>query len=147
MNVPSQESEQQPPTSGSSNRRQTMVLVGAVLLLVLLVVGAIAAAAALVSNPDQTETLRDVFIIFMALEFLVIGLALIVLIVQLARLTALLQNEVKPILESTNDTVETLRGTTAFLSEKLVDPVMKVNSSIAAVRRALKMFQFDGSDR
>ncbi len=147
MNVPSQESEQEPPTSGSSNRRQTMVLVGAVLLLVLLVVGAIAAAAALVSNPDQTETLRDVFIIFMALEFLVIGLALIVLIVQLARLTALLQNEVQPILESTNDTVETLRGTTAFLSEKLVDPVMKVNSTIAAVRRALKMFQFDGSDR
>jgi len=112
--------------------------------MVLLIAAVVGAAVLLVSNPQQTETLRDVFIIFMALEFLVIGLALIVLIVQLARLTALIQNEVQPILESTNDTVRTLRGTTTFLSKNLLEPVVKANSSMAAIRRALNVIRPGG---
>jgi hypothetical protein len=128
--------------SGSElDTRQTLYLIGGIALFLLLIAAAIGAAVLLVSNPEQTETLRDVFIIFMALEFLVIGLALIILIVQLARLTALIQNEVQPILESTNDTVKTLRGTTSFLSKNLVEPVVKANSSVAAIRRALDVFR------
>jgi hypothetical protein len=42
------------------------------------------------------------------------GLALTILIIQIARLTNLLENEVKPILNSTNETVSNLRGTTKF---------------------------------
>jgi hypothetical protein len=64
-----------------------------------------------------------------------------VLIVQLARLTALLQNEVRPILESTNDTVNTLRGTSQFLSDNVVRPVIKVNGSLAAVRRVMDLIR------
>lgn len=127
------------------DRKQFLIVAGLIALLILLIGGAIGAATLLVSNPERTETLRDVFIIFMALEFLVIGLALIILIVQLARLTALIQNEIQPILESTSETAKTLRGTTSFLSEKLIDPIMKVNSSVAAVRRALDIFRTDGS--
>jgi uncharacterized membrane protein YjgN (DUF898 family) len=121
--------------------RERLVILGVILVFVVLVAAAIGAAVLLVSNPEQTETLRDVFIIFMALEFLVIGLALIVLIIQLARLTALIQNEVQPILESTEDTVKTLRGTTSFLSKNLVEPVVKVNSSVSALRRAFDVFR------
>jgi hypothetical protein len=55
-------------------------------------------------NPSTpTEKIRDVFIIFMALESLVLGVALVILIVQLARLINLLQNELKPIIGSTNE--------------------------------------------
>lgn len=126
-------------------RQRTYLVLGAILLLVLLA-GSVTAAVFLVSNPAQAETIRDVVIIFMALEFLLIGLALIVLIVQIARLTALLQNEVGPILQSTHQTVNTLRGTTAFLSENLVTPVVKVNSSVAALRRALNMIRPGGPD-
>lgn len=117
-----------------------MVVVGAGVLLALLA-GAIVAVSWMVRNPDQTETFRDIFIILLALESLVIGLALIILIVQLARLTNLLQNEVKPILESTSETVNTLRGTTRFLSDNLVAPVVKVNSSMAAVGRILDLLR------
>lgn len=124
--------------------RQRLMVAGAIVLVVLLIAGAIGAAVLLVSNPEQTETLRDVFIIFMALEFLLIGLALIVLIIQVARLTALLQNEIQPILKSTSETVKTLRGTTAFLSHNLVRPVVKANSSLAAVRRALDFIRSSG---
>ena len=127
--------------SASLDGRQRLIVVGAVVFVILLIAGAVGLAVLLVSNPEQTETLRDVFIIFMALEFLLIGLTLIILIIQVARLTALLQNEIQPILQSTSETVKTLRGTTTFLSQNLVQPVMKANSSLAAVRRALKLFK------
>lgn len=121
--------------------RQRLIVIGAVVFVILLIAAAIGAALLMVANPEQTETLRDVFIIFMALEFLLIGLTLIILIIQVARLTALLQNEIQPILESTSETVKTLRGTTSFLSKNLVQPVVKANSSVAAVRRALELFR------
>jgi amino acid permease len=75
----------------------------------------------------------------MALEFLLIGLALVILIIQLANLINLLQNEVKPILESTNETANTLRGTAAFLSQNLTEPVIQLNSYVAALRRAIEL--------
>lgn len=123
--------------SGGSTARTRWILIGLGLLAVLILVGAIAAVTALVRHPAETELIRDIFIILMAFESLVIGLALILLIVQLARLTNLLQNEVRPILESTNETVRTLRGTTRFLSDNLVEPVVRVNSSMAALRRLM----------
>src|SRR5512147_973691 len=49
----------------------------------------------LLQPSTQTEQIRDVFIIFMALESLIIGVALVVLVVQLATLINLLQNEVR----------------------------------------------------
>jgi hypothetical protein len=53
----------------------------------------------------------------------------------LARLTNLLQNEIKPILESTNETVNTVRGTAIFVSENIVDPVVKLNGYVAALSK------------
>lgn len=93
----------------------------------------------LLQPTTRTEQIRDVFVIFMALESLVIGVALVVLAVQLATLINLLQNEVRPMLESTNETLNTLRGTTAFLSENLVEPVIKLNEYMASLRRVLEL--------
>jgi hypothetical protein len=84
---------------------------------------------------NTVARIRDVFIIFMALESLLIGFVLVILIVQLARLMNLIQNEVKPILDSTNETVNNLRGTTAFLSANLVEPVIKLNEYLAALQK------------
>ena len=86
-----------------------------------------------------TDKIRDVFIIVVALESLVIGVALIVLIVQLASLINLLQNEVRPILNATNETVNTLRGTAEFLGENVVEPVIKLNGYLAGLKRMLEL--------
>jgi hypothetical protein len=105
---------------------------------VVVVVGLLVAAALwLVANPTTAASLRDVFIIFMALVFLLIGAALIVLIFQLAVLTNMLQHEIKPILDSTNETVNTLRGTTAFISDNLVEPIVKLNAYVAAIAQVV----------
>jgi hypothetical protein len=122
--------------------KQRLAIAGVILVAVLLLVAIGFAVASMIQAPQQTQTIRDIFIIFMAVESLVIGIALVILIIQLARLTSLLQNEIRPILESTNKTVSTLRGTTTFLSDNLTQPVVKLSSSLAALKRLADLFRF-----
>lgn len=114
------------------------IIVGVVIILALLIGSII---FLLTTQPSTTAKVRDVFIIFMALEFLVIGMALIILIVQVAKLINLLQNEVKPILASTNETANMLRGTTQFLSDHVVEPVIKLNEYLASLKSLRKIFR------
>ncbi len=107
----------------------------AVLLLVILVLG----VYVLLQPGTPTERWRDIFIIIVALESFVIGIALVVLLIQLASLINLLQNELRPILDATSETVNTLRGTAAFLGESVVEPVIKLNSYLASIRRVLEL--------
>jgi flagellar biogenesis protein FliO len=88
---------------------------------------------------DEVGRIRDVFIIVVGLETLVIGVALVILLIQLASLINLLQNEVRPILQATNETVNTLRGTAEFLGENVVEPVIKLNSYLASIQRVLEL--------
>lgn len=115
----------------------TIIIVG-VILLILLIIGLV-----FLLHPNTPELyvarIRDVFIIIMALESLIIGLILFVLIFQIARLINLVQNEIKPILDSTNETVSNLRGTTLFLSENLVEPVIKLNEYFAGLTRLISL--------
>ena len=121
-------------------RKQRWITVG-VIVGVVIVLGLIALVVyLLLQNNTRTANIRDIFIIFMAFESLLIGAALVVLIIQIASLINLLQNEVKPILQSTSDTVNTLRGTTEFLSENLVEPVIKLNSYLAGLRKFFDLF-------
>lgn len=116
-------------------RTMTIVIIVAVVLLLLLGV----AIYFLLQPATPTDKIRDIFIIVVALESLVIGVALIVLIVQLASLINLLQNEVRPILKATTDTVNNLRGTAEFLGENAVEPIIKLNGYLAGVSRMLEL--------
>lgn len=116
-------------------RTMTIAGIGAVILLVLLGV----AIYFLLQPATPTDKIRDVFIIVVALESLVIGVALIVLVTQLASLINLLQNEVRPILKATSETVNNLRGTAEFLGENVVEPVVKLNGYLAGLTRMLEL--------
>jgi hypothetical protein len=87
----------------------------------------------------EVGRIRDIFIIVAGLETLVIGVALVILLVQLASLINLLQNEVRPILQATNDTINSLRGTAEFLGESVVEPVIKLNGYLASLQRVLEL--------
>lgn len=82
-------------------------------------------------------TVRDIAIIVLAVESIVIGVLLAVLVIQVIRLVKLLREEVMPILNSTQETVGTVRGTATFVSDRLVQPVVKVSSYAAGVRQAI----------
>ena len=116
-------------------RNLKIVDIGTAILVVLLAI----LAFLFTRSAAETTRLRDIFIIFMALESLVIGVALIILMVQLAILINLLQNEIKPILYSTNETVNTLRGTASFLSNNLSEPIIKLNEYMAGFKKLLDL--------
>jgi uncharacterized protein YqhQ len=138
---PSEEAATAPTNAQSSSQeaQQQKIIIILVISAILFLALIIASIVVLLLPATDTAKVRDVFIIFMALESLFLGLTMVILIIQLARLINLLQNEIGPILESTNETVNTLRGTSEFLSDNLVEPVIKMNERAAGVNQALKI--------
>ena len=83
--------------------------------------------------------IRDLAIVLLAVESLVVGIALIILILEVRNLTRLLRDEIKPILNSADETVRTVRGTTTFVSDNLITPVVRVSSFATGVAEALRI--------
>lgn len=82
---------------------------------------------------------RDLAIILLALESLVIGIVLVVLILEIRNLAKLLREEIKPILDSADETVRTVRGTTSFVSATFVNPMIRVSGFASGVMQALRI--------
>jgi hypothetical protein len=131
IHEPSLESEVQ---SEQERRVQIMILVGGLLLVALL----IAAIVLMAKNPTVTVVVRDIAIVFVAVSTFLIGLVVIVLAIELWVLIKVLREELQPLLRSMNDTASTVRGTTEFVSENVVSPVIKVAGFTAAVRSVVR---------
>ncbi len=84
------------------------------------------------------EAVRDIFIIGLSLLSCVFAIAIIVLLAMVVRLVNMIEFEIKPLLEKTNETVRMVRGTTVFMSQNLVRPVTKASSIFTGVRRGIK---------
>jgi hypothetical protein len=125
-------------SEAATEKKPILAIVIGALLLVGLIVGLFFLARA---EGQVVSQVRDIFIILMALMMVVIGVALVVLIIQLANLTNLLQHEIKPILNSTTDTVNTLKGTVRFLSDNVSEPVIKLNESLASIKKLVDIFR------
>ena len=95
-----------------------------------------------ISKPEvDSARIRDIFLILMALTSFVISVALVILLVQVALLVNLLDNEIRPVLVNLIDSVNDLKGTTAFLSENMVEPVMKMNAYVAGLKRVVDILR------
>ena len=130
-------SEKSPASSEEKEKSNKKYIILAILIIIVVLALVVLATIFLINpqNSNTTEQIRDVFIIFMAFESLVIGIALVVLIIQLSTLINLLQNEIRPIINSTNETVNTLKGTARFVSDNISEPVIKINQWIAVVKK------------
>jgi hypothetical protein len=82
---------------------------------------------------------RDLAIILLAVESLAIGVMLIVLIWEIRNLAKLLREEIKPILDSADETVRTVRGTTVFVSDTFVNPMVRASSFVSGIGQALRI--------
>ncbi len=121
--------------------KTTLIIVIAIMLLI--IVGMIVGIVALSSSTAQNiEKVRDIFIIVLAFESLLIGSALIILIIQLALLSNLIQNEIAPILSSTKETVQTVKGTSKFISDKAVSPILSVAGLVAGGKKFFELVGF-----
>ncbi len=143
-----------PPASASGSRfdlRRIIIIASAALIGLLVLLFAVALILTLVTHGDFATTIRvirDLVIIFLGLEGILIVLSVAVLALQVARLVNLLQTEVKPILENTQETVRTAQTTVEFMSENLTSPVIKASgflsgasvllTNLFGIRRALR---------
>ncbi len=145
MATPETTSEVIPPRSAADikptdqEQKTKRIIIGIIIGAVIILAALIFAIYILMQDSTPTDRIRDVFIIVVALESLVIGVALIILIIQLASLINLLQNEVRPILTATSETVNNLRGTAEFLGESVVEPVIKLNGYLAGMNRVIEL--------
>jgi len=98
------------------------------------------------SGAQITSQVRDIFIIVLVLESFLIGAALIILIIQLALLSNLLQNEIRPILSSTKETIRTVKGTSQFISERAVRPIVSIGGILAGGRKLFEIIGFIRKD-
>ena len=139
-----QDSQDTAPVDGldldpeSEQGTDTRKIVGIALIGVVLVAIVGLTIYGLVTHPILTSVFRDISIIVLALVTLVIGLFLIVLIFQLQSLIVLLRDEIRPILDSANETANTVRGTTTFVSDAVVTPMIQVASLASGVAQTLR---------
>jgi hypothetical protein len=108
--------------------RIVLAVAAILLLLVIVVVGLLLA-------PEWLRAaLRDIAIIFMALTG-IIGLLLgAALVVGMLVVVFLIKDRVIPLLEQLTQTVARVRGTTEFVSEEVVEPIIQAAGTIAKVR-------------
>ena len=139
LELPPPASAQEIPPKPSTSTAKVWLAVLVVVAILALIIFAIIVLAQ--SGSATVAKVRDIFIIFMAVESVVLGIALVILIVQLATLINLIQNELKPMLKNTNDTVSTLRGTVLFLSNNLAEPVIKMNEYLAGFKKLLDLLK------
>lgn len=90
-----------------------------------------------------SATIRDIAIIIIALQTIIIGALLAILIWQVWRLIKMIQTEIKPIIRDTQETVNTVRGTATFVSNNVVDPVIHTGKRFVRVRRTLQALTAD----
>ncbi len=108
--------------------------IGLAVALVLVLVGGV--IYFLASNPVRAQVVRDLFIIFIALEVLIVGALLSILIWQIYRLIRMLREEIVPVLRSTQEAANTVKGTASFVGEHVVSPVAKASGYLVGLREA-----------
>src|SRR3954453_17777611 len=109
---------------------------------ILLVVAALAPLFIGIFAVDPTagaiDRLQAVFIAYgsiftcvSAIIFAAVGIILALILFQL-------KNNVVPLLEKVTDTMQTIKGTTAFVSESVVQPIIKTAGAVAGARAAVQ---------
>lgn len=114
------------------------IVIGVIVLLVVGVAFAALLAYLAINFADTIVIVRDIFIIALGIMSCLSGIVLILLLISIIRLINMLEFELKPILLKTNDTLGTIRGTTAFMSDNVMRPVTTASSYMAGVRRGVQ---------
>lgn len=81
---------------------------------------------------------RDIAIVILALESIVIGALLVLTLLQIRTLVRILRDEIRPLLDSANQTMTTVKGTTQFVSKTVVNPLVRVTSYTTGTIQAVK---------
>lgn len=156
---PSAPTPRQDDAQGGFNLKRIVIIASAVLIglvLLIFIIGLLLSRGDVNTLGPVIQVARDLVIIFLALEGIMIILALAVLIFQVARLINLLQTEVKPALTDTRQTLHSARGTVEFVGDTVSAPIIKASAffagvgslvgNVGGIRKAIKRTAEDVAD-
>ncbi len=110
-------------------RRMTLIGIGIGIIVVVVILGfAVMIAAGVIGQ------VRDVVIILLAVESLIIGGVTLFLLYQIIMLVTLIREELIPLIQSAQDTVNSARGTTVYVSRKIVVPSVRAATTAARLQ-------------
>jgi ABC-type protease/lipase transport system fused ATPase/permease subunit len=116
-------------TERQMRRRMTLIGIGIAVIAVLILLGfAFMIAAGVI------DEVRDIVIILLAVESLIIGGVTLFLLYQMIMLLTLIREELIPLIQSAQDTVNSARGTTVYVSRKIVVPSAKAATTVARLQ-------------
>ncbi len=93
------------------------------------------------------STARDLAIVFLAIEAFIVTLLMAIAVVMLWRLLHLIRQEIGPVLASLQETVHTVKGTTTFVSDSFVFPLIRLSSMASGMGGALKALFFSSKHK
>ena len=86
----------------------------------------------------RVEYIRNLFMIVIGLEGLLIIGSIAVLIVQITRLVNMLKRDVQPVLTTAQETVNTAKGTVEFVGDNTVRPIIRASAFASGVGVVLR---------
>ena len=119
--------------------QKVVAVIVVLLILALMVLGLYAVCG---GDEKPLQCVRDIAIIVLVLETFVVTLLMALIVLLFGKLTSTIQDRVLPILESAQHTADAVKGTTTFVSDTLVAPLISMASFGSAVKgtvRALLM--------
>ena len=81
----------------------------------------------------RIEYIRNIFIVVIGLEGILIIGSISVLIVQVTRLVNMLKRDIKPVLTTAQETVNTAKGTVEFVGDNTVRPIIRTSAFLSGV--------------
>lgn len=120
----------------SSNLQRYVIIATVVYVVIILapfLVGLVLAVADMSRAQVLISLMRDIFIIVLSMVSITIALALAILVLQVAGLINLLQNEIQPILKDLQSTLNGAKGTVKFVGDNVTQPIIKAGGFFAGL--------------
>lgn len=118
------------------------IIAALVFFLPILLIFLIGFGLAIFADPAPTaqriSSIRDVVIIVIFFEMFLIVVAMVALVLQIARLVSTVQGELKPMIRNTREATETVKGTARFVSKNVAQPIISIGAVLAGILAFLR---------
>jgi len=133
--APGAEAAEAISTTRKRIRRAILIitLTPAILFGIMFLVAVLLALSDVQAAADMVRMIRDLMIVFIALELALIFVSVSVLLVQVSRLVNLLTEEIAPLLDATQETVQTAQNTVEFAGRNVLNPMIEFSSFLTTL--------------
>lgn len=113
-------------------------VLGVLIILILFGAASLAALTAAETWAPVIRIFRDIFLLILLLESMLIVAALAILMLQAAGFFIMLKTEVKPIIDNARETTRLSKATAHFINSNAVDPIIQIKSFLSGLLAFLR---------